>query len=166
MKAHTMQISYPPSDLPQRRKRCQAEAQRLLHLQRETVTSCNVCSSPRHVMVTSRTATACRSATRCASIAAFSISWIASPSAGYSEFYSSGAYRTVSSQFNGVTHTIAQVQADQVSYAKILVRVLSGFVPRAREGKLLDVGGSAGIIAREFVKEFGLQRHSARSGDR
>ena len=34
-----------PSDLSQRRKRCRAEADRLLRLQRETIVSCNICSS-------------------------------------------------------------------------------------------------------------------------
>lgn len=158
MKAHTMRkFLIHPSDLAQRRKRCEAEVQRLLHLQRETVTSCNVCSSPRHVMVTSRDRyglpfrnALCLDCGLFYLVDRFTF-------AGYNEFYSSGAYRTVSCQFNGVSHTIAQVQADQVSYAKILTRVLSGLVPRRREGKLLDVGGSAGIIAREFVKEFGLQ---------
>ena len=56
-----------------------------------------------------------------------------------------------------MAHTIEHVQADQVSYGRILTRLLSGFVPRRREGKLLDVGGSAGIVARQFVREFGLQ---------
>jgi SAM-dependent methyltransferase len=146
-----------PSDLQQRRKRCAAEDQRLLQLQRETVVSCNVCGSSRHAVVSSKDryglpfrSALCLDCGLLYLIDRFTF-------AGYSDFYSSGAYRTVSCQFNGVTHTIAHVQADQVSYAKTLVRVLSGFVPRSREGRLLDVGGSAGIIAREFVKEFGLQ---------
>jgi len=77
--------------------------------------------------------------------------------AAYSEFYGSGAYRTISCQFNGVDHTIRHVQSDQAAYARKLVQVLAGFVPHSRSGKLLDVGGSAGIVAREFTKEFGLQ---------
>ena len=77
--------------------------------------------------------------------------------AGYSDFYASGAYRTVSSQFNGVTHAIDEVQSNQVAYARNLARSLAGFVPARREGKLLDVGGSAGIVAREIAKEFGLR---------
>ena len=60
---------------------------------------------------------------------------------GYSEFYAGGAYRTVSSQFNGVTHAIDEVQANQVGYARNLVRALAGFcrsAPRrqtARRGR-------------------------------
>jgi SAM-dependent methyltransferase len=146
-----------PLDLQQRRKRCESEDRRLLQLQKDTVVSCNICGSARHAVVSSKDryglpfrSALCLDCGLLYLMDRFTF-------AGYSDFYSSGAYRTVSSQFNGVTHTIAQVQADQVSYAKTLVRVLSGFVPRGREGRLLDVGGSAGIIAREFVKEFGLQ---------
>lgn len=145
-----------PSELELRRKRCRAEADKLLHLPRETVTCCNVCSSERHVQVGARDRyglplrmALCLDCGLFYLIDRFSYR-------GYSDFYGSGAYRAVSSQFNGVTHTIAQVQADQVTYARTLVRALAGFVPRSREGKLLDVGGSAGIVTREFVKEFGL----------
>jgi len=143
-----------PSDLQRRRKRCEAEVDRLLRVQRETVNSCNICFSSRHVLVTSkdRYGLPFRNAL-CLDCGLFYLV-DRFTSAGYSTFYASGAYRTVSCQFNGVTHTIAQVQADQVSYAKILVDVLSGLVPRRRESKLLDVGGSAGIVAREFVKNF------------
>jgi SAM-dependent methyltransferase len=146
-----------PADLQKRRKRCAAEAARLRKLPRDLVVSCNICSSPRHVLVAEddRYGLPFRSAL-CLDcgllylVDRFTFS-------GYSEFYGSGSYRTVSCQFNGIAHTLSHVQADQVAYAKILTRVLSGFVPRRREGKLLDVGGSAGIITREVVNEFGLQ---------
>ncbi len=146
-----------PSDLEQRRKRCRLEAERLVRLQRETVVFCNVCLSERHALITSRDryglplrSALCLDCGLLYLVDRFTF-------AGYSEFYSTGAYRTISSQFNGVSHTIGQVQADQVSYARILVNMLAGFVPRSREGRLLDVGGSAGIIAREVVREFGLR---------
>lgn len=146
-----------PSDLERRRRRCRPEADRLLRLQRESATSCNICSSPRHVLVSAsdRYGLPLRMAL-CLDCGLFYLVDRFS-AAGYSEFYSRGAYRTVSCQFNGVSHTIAQVQANQTQYARTLVRTLSGYVPRSREGTLLDVGGSAGIVAREFVKEFGLR---------
>jgi len=145
-----------PSDLEQRRKHCRAEADRLQRLQRETVVSCNVCSSQRHTLVckTDRYGLPLRMAL-CLDCGLFYLVDRFS-AAGYSDFYSSGAYRTVSSQFNGVTHAIDEVQSNQVSYARNLVRALAGFVPPRRAGKLLDVGGSAGIVARELAKEFGL----------
>lgn len=146
-----------PSDLEQRRKRCRPEANRLLRLPREHVVSCNVCSSPRHSLVcaTDRYGLPLRMAL-CLDCGLFYLVDRFSAD-GYSEFYAGGAYRTVSSQFNGVTHAIDEVQANQVGYARNLVRALAGFVAPRREGKLLDVGGSAGIIARELAKEFGLR---------
>jgi SAM-dependent methyltransferase len=145
-----------PADLEQRRKRCVPEHAALLKLQREVVVSCNVCGSPRHAILNTRDRyglpfrnAVCLDCGLFYLIDRFTFN-------GYSDFYGTGAYRTISCEFNGVTHTIAQVQADQASYAKNLTGVLSGFLPR-HSGKLLDVGGSAGIIAREFVKEFGLQ---------
>ena len=144
-----------PSDLELRRKRCRAEADRLLRLQREAIVSCNVCSSQRHSLVcaSDRYGLPLRMAL-CLDCGLFYLVDRFS-AAGYSDFYSSGAYRTVSSQFNGVTHTIPEVQANQVAYAKNLVRILAGFIPASREGRLLDVGGSTGIVARELAKEFG-----------
>jgi 2-polyprenyl-3-methyl-5-hydroxy-6-metoxy-1,4-benzoquinol methylase len=146
-----------PADLAQRRKRCEPEAARLRKLRQEVVVSCNICSSPRHTLVAGKDryglplrSALCLDCGLLYLVDRFTFS-------GYSEFYGSGSYRTVSSQFLGSTHTIQQVQGDQLSYAKNLTSVLSGFVPRRREGKLLDVGGSAGIVAREFVKAFGLQ---------
>jgi SAM-dependent methyltransferase len=146
-----------PSDLEQRRKRCRDEANRLLRLQREHVVSCSVCSSQRHslVCVTDRYGLPLRMAL-CLDCGLFYLVDRFS-AAGYSDFYSSGAYRTVSSQFNGVTHAIHDVQANQLAYARNLVRLLAGFVPPRREGKLLDVGGSTGIVARELAKEFGMR---------
>ncbi len=146
-----------PSDLNHRRKRCRAEADRLLRLQRETIVSCNICASQSHVLVSGsdRYGLPLRMA-MCLDCGLFYLVDRFSVAA-YSEFYGSGAYRTISCQFNGVTHTIDRVQADQVDYARKLSGLLSGFVPRSRSGKLLDVGGSAGIVAREVAKEFGLQ---------
>ena len=145
-----------PADLEQRRKRCVPEHAALLKLQREVVTSCNVCGSPRHAILNTRDRyglpfrnAVCLDCGLFYLIDRFTFN-------GYSDFYGTGAYRTISCEFNGVTHTIAQVQADQASYARNLTGILSGFVPR-HSGKLLDVGGSAGIIAREFVKQLGLQ---------
>ena len=41
-----------PSDLERRRKRCAPEVARLVKFRREVVTSCNICGSERHVVLT------------------------------------------------------------------------------------------------------------------
>lgn len=149
-----------PADLERRRKRCRGEAEGLLRLERHTVASCNVCSSPRHALIAAkdRYGLPLRMAL-CLDCGLFYLVDRFS-AAAYSDFYSTGAYRAVSCQFNGVEHTIGHVQSDQLSYAHNLVRMLSGNVPLhgsgRRAGKLLDVGGSAGIVAREVAGAFGL----------
>ncbi len=146
-----------PSDLEQRRKRCRPEVEKLLQLQRETVLSCDVCSSDQNVIVSGRDRYGLPIRTAlCLNCGLFYLmDRLTAPA--YSQFYGNGAYRAVSSQFNRVTHNIAQIQADQIGYARMLVRVLEGYVARHNGGGLLDVGGSAGLVAREFADYFGLQ---------
>jgi SAM-dependent methyltransferase len=146
-----------PSDLQQRRTRCRADVDRLLKLPRQTVVACNVCASPRHVILNShdRYGLPFRNAL-CLDCGLFYLVDRFTPEA-YSEFYFSGAYRSVSSNFNGVSHSIDQVQANQSAYAKNLARMLAGIAPHRRDGRLLDVGGSAGIVAKEIVSAFGMQ---------
>jgi len=146
-----------PSDLEQRRKSCRPAADKLLGLQRDVILSCNVCASKRHVLIskTDRYGLPLRTAL-CLECGLFYLVDRFS-AASYSEFYASGAYRAVSSQFNRVTHDIAGVQEDQASYARILIQLLHGYVSRRDGAKLLDVGGSAGIVAHEFVREFGFR---------
>jgi SAM-dependent methyltransferase len=145
-----------PSDLERRRKRCAPEVARLVKFRREVVVSCNVCGSPRQAILNSRDRYGLpfRNAL-CLDCGLFYLVDRFEFSA-YSDFYATGAYRTITCQFNGVTHTMGKVQSDQVDYAKSLVRVLSGLVPVSRSGKLLDVGGSAGIVAREVASQFGM----------
>jgi SAM-dependent methyltransferase len=147
----------PPADLQERRKRCKLEVSRLESSQLETVIRCNVCGSPRHAILATRDRYGffLRNAV-CLDCGLFYLV-DRFTSAGYSDFYESGSFRTLSCQFNGWTHTIGQVQADQLCYANTLATVLAGLVPRQHVGRLLDVGGSAGIIAREVGKKFGLQ---------
>jgi SAM-dependent methyltransferase len=75
----------------------------------------------------------------------------------YAQFYASGGYRRVCSQFNGVEYDVDQIQSDQAGYAQTLVKALAGYVANCRNGRLLDIGGSTGIIARGFVDEFGMR---------
>lgn len=145
-----------PSDLEQRRKRCAAEVAHLTKFRREVVSHCNICGSPRQAILNSRDRYGLpfRNAV-CLDCGLFYLVDRFEFTA-YSDFYATGAYRTVTCQFNGVVHTMGKVQSDQVSYAKSLVGVLSGLVPVTRSGKLLDVGGSAGIVAREVASQFGM----------
>lgn len=77
---------------------------------------------------------------------------------GYSEFYATGMYRNLTSAFVGFDPNTQTIQRDQMAYATDLVRSLAGYVESmGGGGSLLDVGGSAGLVAREVGERFGLQ---------
>ena len=155
-----------PSELEQRRKRCATEVTRLVKFRRETVVSCNMCGSSRQTILNSRDRYGLpfRNAL-CIDCGLFYLVDRFEFSA-YCDFYATGAYRTITCQFNGVTHTMGKVQSDQVDYAKSLVRVFRASCPVSRSGKLLDVGGSAGIVAREVATQFGMHGTVSGSGFR
>jgi SAM-dependent methyltransferase len=78
-------------------------------------------------------------------------------SAGYNRFYRDGMYREVSSSFLGTRHSIAQIQANQADYARRLATTLEGYLQPSPGASLVDIGGSAGIVALEFKRRFGLR---------
>jgi SAM-dependent methyltransferase len=147
----------PPADLEKRRGRCRPEAEKLRRLNWETVSFCNLCSSRRSVTVslTDRYGLPAHTVL-CLDCGLFYLADCFTAES-YSQFYSNGAYRSVCSQFNNVSHTIEQIRADQRNYAQTLGSVLARYVQGQRAGKLLDVGGSAGIVASEFVRKFNLR---------
>jgi SAM-dependent methyltransferase len=77
--------------------------------------------------------------------------------AGYARFYHDGMYREVSSSFLGTTHGIARIQANQAEYAHHLAETLEGYFSPSAGASLIDIGGSAGIVASEFQRRFGLR---------
>jgi SAM-dependent methyltransferase len=77
--------------------------------------------------------------------------------AGYSGFYNLGLYREISSLYLGVHHSIAQVRSNQTDYAHKLIQAIRGYISGGPGCRLLDIGGSAGVVALEFVKQFGVQ---------
>lgn len=146
-----------PADLERRRKRCRREVEKLRHLKRETVTTCNVCLSQRSATISLTDRYGLSAVTvLCLDCGLFYLADCFTVE-DYMRFYESGSYRAICSQFNNVKHTIDQVQADQKNYAQTLSTVLARYVIERRGGHLLDVGGSAGIVAAEFVKNFNLR---------
>jgi SAM-dependent methyltransferase len=147
----------PPADLEKRRGRCRPAVEKLRRLNWETVSSCNLCSSRRSVTVSLTDRYGLPATTvLCLDCGLFHLADCFTDE-GYSQFYSTGVYRSVCSQFNNVSHTIEQIQADQRNYAQTLGSVLARYLKGQRTEKLLDVGGSAGIVASEFVRRFNLR---------
>jgi len=74
----------------------------------------------------------------------------------YAQFYES-VYRPLISAYLGRPVNAQTIQAEQIRYAENLVPILRGagglVIPRTG-GELLDVGGSTGIVASIFAREF------------
>ena len=150
-------FSMHASDLAKRRKRCAPVREKLIAFQRQHVPACNMCGCPKNIIIAQcdryglplRTAM-CVGCGLVYLVDRFSQS-------GYARFYYEGMYRDVSSSFLGTTHGIAQIQANQAEYAHHLAATLDGYFSPSPGASLIDIGGSAGIVASEFQRRFGLR---------
>jgi 2-polyprenyl-3-methyl-5-hydroxy-6-metoxy-1,4-benzoquinol methylase len=77
-------------------------------------------------------------------------------SEAYGRFYES-IYRPLVSAYHGRLIDAKTVQEDQRIYAAEMARFLAPYFGDRRGASFLDVGGSTGVIAAHFAKEFGFQ---------
>jgi SAM-dependent methyltransferase len=73
----------------------------------------------------------------------------------YGRFYES-VYRPLVSAFHGRTIDARSVEADQVPYAERLRALLAPFLHDRSGGRLLDVGGSTGVVAEVVSRGLGM----------
>jgi SAM-dependent methyltransferase len=122
---------------------------------REAVPACNLCGESTFVVLAHRDrygypaqAHACR---RCGLV-------FLNPrmtAAAYGRFYD-GVYRPLVSAFHGRLIDAGTIQAEQREYAADRAQLLHPFVERAGLKTMLDIGGSTGVVAHHFAREFGL----------
>jgi len=148
--------SIHPADLERRRSRCRPVIESLRHLARETQGTCNVCGSVHNAVLADadRYGFPIRTAL-CTHCGLIYMADRFTPEA-YADFYGSGAYRSISSEFNGARQKIAGIQLDQLEYAAHVIAAVEPYVRRRAGAQLLDVGGSTGIVARQFADHFEL----------
>jgi SAM-dependent methyltransferase len=144
-----------PSELKRRRERCSSVLKRFARLERAASTTCNVCGFDAVAILSDvdRYGFPGRAAMclRCGLI--YNVDRFKPE--GYTEFYVTGGYRQLIGAFKGVDQTIERVHAAQLQYASRLVRTFQGIIPNNPKGRMLDVGGSTGLIAEQFQKHFG-----------
>ena len=122
----------------------------------QALTSCNLCGAAEFVILTHRDrygypahAHACR---RCGLV-------FLNPrmtAEAYGRFYN-GIYRPLVSAFHGRLIDARTIQAEQREYAIERAGFVRPFMANTTRKTLLDIGGSTGVVAAHFVKEFGLQ---------
>ena len=116
---------------------------------------CNLCGADRFVIITHRDRYGYpASATTCAECGLTMLNPRMTASA-YGEFYES-TYRPLVSAYHGRLINAKTIQAEQVPYAISFLEFARPFISDQFK-TLLDVGGSTGIVAKEFIKEFGLK---------
>lgn len=74
----------------------------------------------------------------------------------YETFYKE-TYRRLVSAFHGRRIDAATVQNEQALYAIEMATLLRPYLNARRNGSFLDVGGSTGVVAAHFVREFGVR---------
>ncbi len=74
----------------------------------------------------------------------------------YGRFYD-GIYRPLVSAFHGRLIDARTIQDEQREYAIERAGFIRPFIASAAPKTLLDIGGSTGVVAHHFAREFGLQ---------
>ena len=75
--------------------------------------------------------------------------------AAYDTFYRE-TYRPLVSAYHGRLIDAESIETEQVEYGAALARLLAPFLANQRGGRLLDVGGSTGVIAEAICSAHGL----------
>jgi len=122
----------------------------------QPLTSCNLCGAVEFVVLTHRDrygypaqAHACR---RCGLV-------FLNPrmtAEAYGRFYD-GVYRPLVSAFHGRLIDARTIQDEQREYARDRADFMRPFVSSSSARTLLDIGGSTGVVAHHFAREFGLE---------
>jgi 2-polyprenyl-3-methyl-5-hydroxy-6-metoxy-1,4-benzoquinol methylase len=123
---------------------------------KQTLTSCNLCGAGQFVILTHRDrygyaaqANACR---QCGLV-------FLNPrltAEAYARFYN-GVYRPLVSAFHGRLIDARTIQDEQREYAAERAEFLRPFTTGTRRRTLLDIGGSTGVVAAHFAREFGVE---------
>jgi 2-polyprenyl-3-methyl-5-hydroxy-6-metoxy-1,4-benzoquinol methylase len=123
---------------------------------KQVLTSCNLCGATQFVILAHRDrygypvqTHACR---RCGLV-------FLNPrmtAEAYGRFYD-GIYRPLVSAFHGRLIDARTIQAEQREYAVERVQFIRPFITSFTPRTLLDIGGSTGVVAAHFAREFGLR---------
>lgn len=146
-----------PSDLERRRKRCAHVTEKLSKYERAPTDKCNVCGSRQAAILSTcdRYGFPGRSALCLECGLIYNLDRFTAR--GYADFYEHGAYRDLIGKFKNLEQSLERVHAGQVSYAANLLRTFEGLIPQNPKGKLLDIGGSTGLVAQAFQQRLGYR---------
>jgi 2-polyprenyl-3-methyl-5-hydroxy-6-metoxy-1,4-benzoquinol methylase len=148
-------FSIQPRDLERRRKRCCQALSVLERVPRYHHGSCNVCGSARTAVLANRDRYGF--SVRTLMCLGCGLIYLANPltSSEYMHFYGTNSYRRLTQAFGSHQPNLQAIQEDQAGYARRVIESLSGRYFPHRSGALLDIGGSAGVVAATVGARFG-----------
>ena len=121
---------------------------------REAIAVCNLCGARRFVVLTHRDRYGyAAEAHACAACGLVFLNPRMTPEA-YGRFYG-GVYRPLVSAFHGRLIDAQTIQAEQRGYAAECAGFVRPFITAGQQ-TMLDIGGSTGVVAQHFAREFGL----------
>jgi SAM-dependent methyltransferase len=148
-------FSIHPRELEIRRKRCRPVIGSFARAPRAAHTCCNICGCTRTAFLANRDRYdfSVRTVLCLGCGLIYLVDRLASE--GYSKFYGDGIYRSLTTQFSGHQPGIDVIGRDQVRYAARVIDSLEGFCEPSAPRTLLDIGGSAGLVAASVASRFG-----------
>ncbi len=152
---HLASFQIDGRELRRRRQRCQPVIAALRELPTESLSSCSACTSREFFVLTStdRYGLPLRAAMCLLCGLVFQIDRFTR--AGFDEFYG-GAYRNLVSAFKGKAEgDIQRLRAKQEIYGRSLLEMVRDRISSPRFERILDVGGSTGVVAGIFCDHYG-----------
>ena len=146
---------YHPHNLAAARKRCGPLLEQLLSLEREFVASCNICGGERATVLANRDRYGFPARTAMCLDCGLVYVVDRFTADSYAQFYNDGYYRSLVAAFKGKEQSIARLQSGQRHRSAELLQSLEGYLPSGEGRRMLDVGGSTGVIAQAFSRRFG-----------
>lgn len=140
----------------ERRERIQALGYDYAAQPREWVDACNLCGGSAFVVLTHRDRYGYPAEAHACSGCGLTFINPRMTAASYGRFYD-GIYRPLVSAFHGRLIDARTIQAEQREYAEQRAAFVKPFLEGAGLKTLLDIGGSTGVVAHHFTREFGLR---------
>lgn len=147
-------IPAPPD--PTRQERINALDYDYENQERERAPSCNLCGAEYRTVLVHRDRYGFPAPTAACSRCGLAFLDPRMTAGAYSRFYEK-IYRPLVSAYHGRRIDAVTVKEEQRTYSVEMARVSSPFLDGRRGGSFLDVGGSTGVVALHFAREFGLR---------
>ena len=122
---------------------------------REALTACNLCGGSRFVVLTHRDRYGYPAQAHACDQCGLVFLNPRMTAEAYGRFYD-GVYRPLVSAFHGRLIDAHTIQAEQREYAAERAELLRPFLKAGARRSMLDIGGSTGVVAHEFAREFAL----------